>query len=183
MSELNPAPRRLPADLDYLSSIDEIIEDAREGRMFVLVDDQDRENEGDLVIPAQMATPEAINFMATHGRGLICLSLTQERVDELGLTPMDRRNTSRFDTAFMVSIEAKEGVTTGISAPDRAHTIQIAIDPTHGAADIIDANQDRQHIRLQIQGILLPASLQIRNGVTTDASVQEVELRARHVGV
>ena len=129
MSELNPAPRRLPADLDYLSSIDEIIEDAREGRMFVLVDDQDRENEGDLVIPAQMATPEAINFMATHGRGLICLSLTQERVSELGLTPMERRNSSRFETAFMVSIEAKEGVTTGISAPDRAHTIQIAIDP------------------------------------------------------
>jgi 3,4-dihydroxy 2-butanone 4-phosphate synthase/GTP cyclohydrolase II len=136
MSELNPAPRRLPADLDYLSSIDEIIEDAREGRMFVLVDDQDRENEGDLVIPAQMATPEAINFMATHGRGLICLSLTQERVSELGLTPMERRNSSRFETAFMVSIEAKEGVTTGISAPDRAHTIQIAIDPAHAAGDI-----------------------------------------------
>lgn len=121
---------------DAISSIEEIIEDARNGRMFVLVDHEDRENEGDLVIPAQMATPDAINFMATHGRGLICLALTAERVDALGLPLMSPKNSSRHETAFTMSIEAREGVTTGISAHDRARTVSVAIDPSRGAADI-----------------------------------------------
>ena len=121
---------------DVISSIEEIIDDARNGRMFILVDHEDRENEGDLVIPAQMATPEAINFMATHGRGLICLSMTGERVDALGLSLMASQNSSRHETAFTISIEAREGVTTGISAHDRARTVSVAIDPTKGAADI-----------------------------------------------
>jgi 3,4-dihydroxy 2-butanone 4-phosphate synthase/GTP cyclohydrolase II len=124
-------------DTPVLCPIEEIIEEARNGRMFVLVDDEDRENEGDLVIPAQMATPDAINFMATHGRGLICLSLTRERVDKLGLELMSRSNGSRHETAFTVSIEAREGVTTGISAADRARTIAVAIDSTRGAQDIV----------------------------------------------
>src|ERR1700733_14623138 len=97
-----------------LSPIEDIIEDARNGRMFILVDDEDRENEGDLVIPAQFATPQAVNFMATHGRGLICLTLTSERAQHLGLNLMSRENSSRHQTAFTVSIEAREGVTTGI---------------------------------------------------------------------
>jgi len=121
---------------EIASSADEIIDEARNGRMFVLVDDEQRENEGDLVIPAQMATPDAINFMAKHGRGLICLALTSERVERLGLNLMEQRNTSRLETAFTVSIEAKEGVTTGISAPDRARTVAVAIDPTKTADDI-----------------------------------------------
>ena len=121
---------------DAVSSIEEIIEDARNGRMFILVDHEDRENEGDLVIPAQMATPEAINFMATHGRGLICLSLPGSRIDALGLPLMSPKNSSRHETAFTMSIEAREGVTTGISAHDRARTVAVAIDPTRGAADI-----------------------------------------------
>ncbi len=121
---------------EHLSPIEGIIEDARNGRMFVLVDDEDRENEGDLVIPAQMATPEAINFMAKYGRGLICLSLTKERVQDLGLPLMARHNESRHETAFTVSIEAREGVTTGISASDRARTVAVAIDPTKGPKDI-----------------------------------------------
>ena len=120
----------------YKSSIEDIIEDARNGRMFILVDDEGRENEGDLVMPSQMATPEAINFMATHGRGLICLSLTRDRIEELGLPLMERRNATRHQTAFTVSIEAKHGVTTGISAPDRARTIAVAIDPAKGGDDI-----------------------------------------------
>ncbi len=120
----------------YKTDIEDIIEDARNGRMFILVDDEGRENEGDLVIPSQIATPEAINFMAKHGRGLICLSLTQERVEELGLPLMVRRNATRHQTAFTVSIEAKDGVTTGISAPDRARTIAVAIDPSRGSDDI-----------------------------------------------
>ncbi|WP_232829318.1 3,4-dihydroxy-2-butanone-4-phosphate synthase [Tropicimonas sp. IMCC34043] len=121
---------------DAISSIDEIIEDARNGRMFILVDREDRENEGDLVIPAQMATPDAINFMATHGRGLICLSLTGERIDALGLPLMASYNSSRHETAFTVSIEAREGVTTGISAHDRARSVAVAIDSRSTAADI-----------------------------------------------
>ena len=120
----------------YLSPIEDVIEDARNGRMFILVDHEDRENEGDLVIPAQMATPAAINFMAKYGRGLICLSLTADRVNQLGLRLMAHDNASRHQTAFTVSIEAREGVTTGISAHDRAHTIAVAIDPTKGPADI-----------------------------------------------
>ncbi|WP_010141955.1 3,4-dihydroxy-2-butanone-4-phosphate synthase [Oceanicola sp. S124] len=121
---------------DAISSIEEIIEDARNGRMFILVDHEDRENEGDLVIPAQMATPEAINFMATHGRGLICLSLTGDRVDQLGLPLMSSQNSSRHETNFTVSIEAREGVSTGISAHDRARTVAVAIDAGKGAQDI-----------------------------------------------
>ncbi|MEQ3624971.1 MAG: 3,4-dihydroxy-2-butanone-4-phosphate synthase [Celeribacter sp.] len=121
---------------DAISSIEEIIEDARNGRMFILVDHEDRENEGDLVIPAQMATPDAINFMATYGRGLICLSLPGERIDALDLPLMASQNSSRHETAFTVSIEAREGVTTGISAADRARTVSVAIDSAKGAADI-----------------------------------------------
>ncbi len=121
---------------EYKSSAEELIEDARNGKMFVLVDDEDRENEGDLVIPAQMATPEIINFMAKHGRGLICLAMTRDRIDKLGLTLLPQQNSSRLATAFTVSIEAREGVTTGISAPDRARTVAVAVDPSKGAADI-----------------------------------------------
>ena len=121
---------------DAISSIDEIIEDARNGRMFILVDHEDRENEGDLVIPAQMCTPSAINFMATHGRGLICLALPAARIEALGLPLMSAKNSSRHETAFTLSIEAREGVTTGISAADRARTVSVAIDPARGAADI-----------------------------------------------
>ncbi len=121
---------------DVISSTEEILEDARNGRMFILVDHEDRENEGDLVIPAQMATPEAVNFMATHGRGLICLTLTGERIDALGLPQMSSGNASRYDTPFTVSIEAREGVTTGISAHDRARTVAVAIDQSKTGADI-----------------------------------------------
>jgi 3,4-dihydroxy 2-butanone 4-phosphate synthase/GTP cyclohydrolase II len=121
---------------EAISPIEEIINDARNGRMFILVDHEDRENEGDLVIPAQMATPDAINFMATHGRGLICLSLTSTRIDQLGLPLMASQNSSRHETAFTVSIEAREGVSTGISAHDRARTVSVAIDASKGATDI-----------------------------------------------
>ena len=120
-----------------LASPEEIINEARNGRMFILVDDEDRENEGDLVIPAQMATPDAINFMATHGRGLICLAMTRDRVEHLGLELMSRNNGTRHETAFTVSIEAREGVTTGISAADRARTISVAIDGSKGRTDIV----------------------------------------------
>jgi 3,4-dihydroxy 2-butanone 4-phosphate synthase/GTP cyclohydrolase II len=121
---------------DAISSVEEIIEAARNGRMVILVDHEDRENEGDLVIPAQMATPDAINFMATHGRGLICLALPGERIDRLGLPLMAAANQSRHETAFTVSIEAREGVTTGISAQDRARTVAVAIDAAAGPQDI-----------------------------------------------
>lgn len=124
-------------DEQILSPIEDIIEDARNGKMFILIDDEDRENEGDLVIPAQMATPDAINFMATHGRGLICLSLTRERTHQLGLPMMPQTHGQRLATNFTVSIEAAEGVTTGISAPDRARTITVAIDPRSTEADIV----------------------------------------------
>ncbi|HJQ59713.1 MAG TPA: 3,4-dihydroxy-2-butanone-4-phosphate synthase [Vineibacter sp.] len=116
---------------------EELIEEARRGRMFVLVDDEDRENEGDLVIPAQMANAEAINFMARYGRGLICLAMPRERCEQLGLPLMARDNESRHGTAFTVSIEARDGVTTGISAADRARTIAVAIDPSSGPRDIV----------------------------------------------
>jgi|TARA_R100000501_G_scaffold10060_1_gene19876 3,4-dihydroxy 2-butanone 4-phosphate synthase/GTP cyclohydrolase II len=120
-----------------LVPIEEIIEEARNGRMYILVDDEDRENEGDLVIPAQMATPQAINFMATHGKGLICLSLTKERTEAMGLQLMARANGTRHETAFTTSIEAAEGVTTGISAADRARTISVAINSQNPAEDIV----------------------------------------------
>jgi 3,4-dihydroxy 2-butanone 4-phosphate synthase/GTP cyclohydrolase II len=121
----------------FLSDISEILEDLRNGRMVVLVDAEERENEGDLIIPAQMATPDAINFMAKHGRGLVCLALTRTRANELALEAMVRHNESRNRTAFTQSIEAREGISTGISAHDRARTIATAIDPTKGADDIV----------------------------------------------
>jgi 3,4-dihydroxy 2-butanone 4-phosphate synthase / GTP cyclohydrolase II len=117
--------------------VDEAIEDVREGKFVVIVDAADRENEGDLMIAAQFATPEAINFMAMHARGLICLALTEERCDELELRPMTYNNETPLETAFTISIEAREGVTTGISAADRSHTIQVAIDPSKGSTDLI----------------------------------------------
>jgi 3,4-dihydroxy 2-butanone 4-phosphate synthase/GTP cyclohydrolase II len=119
-----------------LSSIEEVVEDARNGRMFILVDAEERENEGDLVIQAQMATPDAINFMAKHGRGLICLALNPERAKQLHLELMPRSNRARHASAFTVSIEAREGISTGISAHDRAHTVSVAIDPTKDYRDI-----------------------------------------------
>ena len=121
---------------EVITPIEEIIEDARNGKMFVLVDHEERENEGDIVVPAQMATPEVINFMAKYGRGLICLTLTNERVASLGLELMSTYNSSRHETAFTISIEAREGVTTGISAHDRARTVAVAIDSGNTAADI-----------------------------------------------
>ncbi len=121
----------------FLSTPEELIEEARNGRMVILVDDEDRENEGDLVIPAQMATPDAINFMARYGRGLICLALTGERVEQLGLEPMTRANGTRHGTAFTVSIEAREGISTGISAADRARTVAVAINAANGPEAIV----------------------------------------------
>jgi 3,4-dihydroxy 2-butanone 4-phosphate synthase/GTP cyclohydrolase II len=122
---------------EVLVGTEAIINEARNGRMFILVDDEARENEGDLVIPAQMATPDAVNFMARHGRGLICLALTKERADQLGLEPMTRTNRSRNETAFTVSIEAKDGISTGISAADRARTIAVAIDAANDADALV----------------------------------------------
>ena len=119
-----------------ISSVEEIIEDARQGRMYILVDHEDRENEGDICIAAEKCTPDVINFMATHGRGLICLTLTGDRIDQLGLPMMAMKNSSRHETAFTVSIEAVEGVETGISAKDRALTVAVAIDKTKGKADL-----------------------------------------------
>jgi 3,4-dihydroxy 2-butanone 4-phosphate synthase / GTP cyclohydrolase II len=119
------------------ATIEEALEDVRAGRMVVVCDAEDRENEGDLTLAAQFATPEAINFMATHGRGLICLALTPDRCDDLGLDLMAAKNESPFQTAFTVSIEAREGITTGISAHDRAHTIQVAIDPSSRPQDVV----------------------------------------------
>ena len=134
MTELNEATFQ---SVYNLATPEEIIADARNGRMYILVDAEDRENEGDLIIPAQFATPDAINFMAKHGRGLICLALEGDRAEELGLRNMSEDNASRFETAFTQSIEAREGVTTGISAGDRARTIQVAIDPDSRADDIV----------------------------------------------
>ena len=122
---------------EVLVGTEAIINEARNGRMFILVDDESRENEGDLVIPGQMVTPDAVNFMARHGRGLICLALTKDRADQLGLEPMARTNRSRNETAFTVSIEAREGISTGISAADRARTIAVAIDAAHGSEAIV----------------------------------------------
>jgi 3,4-dihydroxy 2-butanone 4-phosphate synthase/GTP cyclohydrolase II len=122
---------------EFLSPTEELLEEAKRGRMFILVDDEDRENEGDLVIPAQFATPDAINFMARHARGLICLAMTRHRVEQLGLPLMAARNSTRHQTAFTVSIEAREGVTTGISAADRAHTVAVAINPEMGREHIV----------------------------------------------
>ena len=178
MSELTSAILDLS---DAISTTEEIIEDARNGRMFILVDHEDRENEGDLVIPAQMATPEAINFMATHGRGLICLSLTGERVDRLGLPLMASENASRHETAFTVSIEAREGISTGISAHDRARTVAVAIDPSKTSADIatpghvdgigilVSAEPEGDSVRLTIAApAALASALAAKGSITLD---------------
>src|SRR5690242_15323103 len=124
-------------ELSAFATIEEAIEDIRQGRFVVVVDAADRENEGDLTIAAQFATPEAVNFMAKEGRGLICLCLTEARCDELGLRQMTDRNETPYGTAFTVSVEAREGVTTGISAPDRSRTIQVAIDPRSTPGDLV----------------------------------------------
>ncbi len=121
----------------FVSSTEEIIAEAANGRMTVLIDDEDRENEGDLVLPAQMVTPDAVNFMARHGRGLICLALGRKRAETLGLALMSSDQKGRFGTAFTQSIEASDGVTTGISAADRARTIAVAIDGSRGAEHIV----------------------------------------------
>ena len=131
-TEAKPRPPTSP-----FATIEEAIEDVRQGKFVIVVDAADRENEGDLTIAAQFATPEAINFMATHARGLICLSLTEERCDELVLRQMADHNETPLQTAFTVSIEAREGVSTGISAQDRSHTIQVAIDPTKSSGDLV----------------------------------------------
>lgn len=125
-----------PDDRFFISPPEEIIAEAQQGHMFILADDEDRENEGDLIIPAQFATPESINFMAKNGRGLICLAMEKKQIERLGIPLMSQQNGTRHQTAFTVSIEAREGVTTGISAADRAHTIQTAISPASTAADI-----------------------------------------------
>ena len=125
-----------PPSRNGLSTIEEVIADAKAGKLFILVDDEDRENEGDLCVIGEYAMADAINFMAKYGRGLICLALTRIRTEQLGLTMMERRNESRHETAFTISIEAREGVTTGISAADRALTIKTAIDPNCGERDI-----------------------------------------------
>lgn len=131
------SPKPSEGDVSAISPIEDIIEDARNGRPYILVDAEDRENEGDVIIPAQFATPDQINFMAKHARGLICLSITGDRARQLRLPPMAVDNQSGHGTAFTVSIEAREGVTTGISAHDRAHTIAVAVDPTKGADEIV----------------------------------------------
>ena len=134
-------PHMAASDTDdltsFLSPIEDVIEDIRNGRLVILVDDEDRENEGDLVVAGQMATPDAVNFMAKYGRGLVCLALTEQRVQQIGVSLMSSENRTRHQTAFTVSIEAREGVTTGISASDRARTIAVAIDPTKGKDDIV----------------------------------------------
>jgi 3,4-dihydroxy 2-butanone 4-phosphate synthase/GTP cyclohydrolase II len=139
-----------------MASLDQALEQLKNGKMVILVDDEDRENEGDLVLPAQFATPEAINFMATHARGLICLSLESKRVDELQLQMMTPKNQSPKQTAFTVSIEAKQGVSTGISAHDRAHTIRVAVDPQKGSADLISPGHVFP-LRAQEGGVLVRA--------------------------
>src|SRR5437016_5536763 len=132
--------QRMPIELDKqtpFATVEEAIEDIRQGKFVVVVDAADRENEGDLTIAAQFATPEAVNFMTKEGRGLICLCLTEERCDELGLRQMTEKNETPFGTAFTISVEAREGVTTGISAPDRSRTIQVAIDPKAKGEDLV----------------------------------------------
>ena len=150
------------------ASIEEAVEDVRNGKMVVVVDDPERENEGDLVVAAQFATPEAVNFMATHARGLICLCLTGERCEQLGLPPMTHRNEARLGTAFTVSIEAREGVTTGISAADRAHTIQVAIDSASTSHDLVQPGHVFP-LRAKVGGVLQRAG-------QTEASVDLARL-------
>ena len=171
MSFETPGP--IETDLrDSIAPITEIIEEARNGRMFVLVDHEDRENEGDLVIPAQFADAAAINFMAMHGRGLICMPLTAERIDTLGLPMMAVNNSSRHETAFTVSIEAREGVSTGISAEDRALTVSVAIDETKGQADIATPGHVFP-LRARLGGVLIRAG-------HTEAAVDISRLAGHH---
>ena len=150
------------------ASVEEAIEDIRRGKFVVVVDAADRENEGDLTIAAQFATPEAINFMATHGRGLICLCLTEERCDELRLRPMTERNETPFGTAFTISIEAREGISTGISAQDRSRTVQVAIDPSRGPGDLVQPGHVFP-LRARAGGVL-------RRGGQTEAAVDLARL-------
>ena len=150
------------------ATVEEAIEDIRHGRFVVVVDAADRENEGDLTIAAQFATPEAINFMATHGRGLICLCLTEERCDELQLRPMTDRNETPFGTAFTISIEAREGISTGISAQDRSRTMQVAIDPSKGPRDLVQPGHVFP-LRARAGGVL-------RRGGQTEAAVDLARL-------
>jgi 3,4-dihydroxy 2-butanone 4-phosphate synthase/GTP cyclohydrolase II len=150
------------------ATVEEAIEDIRHGRFVVVVDAADRENEGDLTIAAQFATPEAINFMATHGRGLICLCLTEERCDELELRPMTERNETPFGTAFTISVEAREGISTGISAQDRSRTIQVAIDPSKGPRDLVQPGHVFP-LRARAGGVL-------RRGGQTEAAVDLARL-------
>ena len=150
------------------ATVEEAIDDIRHGRFVVVVDAADRENEGDLTIAAQFATPEAINFMATHGRGLICLCLTEERCDELRLQPMTERNETPFGTAFTVSIEARDGISTGISAQDRSRTIQVAIDPSKGPGDLVQPGHVFP-LRARSGGVL-------RRGGQTEAAVDLARL-------
>jgi 3,4-dihydroxy 2-butanone 4-phosphate synthase / GTP cyclohydrolase II len=150
------------------ATVEEAIEDIRHGRFVVVVDAADRENEGDLTIAAQFATPEAINFMATHGRGLICLCLTEERCDELQLRPMTERNETPFGTAFTISIEARDGISTGISAQDRSRTIQVAIDPSKGPRDLVQPGHVFP-LRARAGGVL-------RRGGQTEAAVDLARL-------
>src|SRR5579862_9857071 len=177
-----------------LASTPEIIAELKAGRMVILVDEEDRENEGDLVIAAEFVTPEAINFMAKHGRGLICLTLTEERADYLRLGPMTQQNSSRFGTAFTETIEAREGVTTGISAADRAHTIKVAIDARSTAHDLarpghifplrarrggvlVRAGQTEASVDLARLGGLIPAGVicEIMNDDGTMARVPDLQ--------
>lgn len=137
MNTLPFRPRRTDSLLAPISSPEEIVAEARAGRMVVLVDDEDRENEGDIVIPAAFASAQAINFMAHHARGLVCLALTAAHAERLALQPMPATPNTRFGTAFTVSIEARDGVTTGISVYDRARTVAVAIDPVSTPADIV----------------------------------------------
>ena len=156
------------------ASVQEAVAEIAAGRMVVVVDDEDRENEGDLTLAAEFVTPEAINFMAKFGRGLVCLTLTEERADHLRLGPMTQDNTSRFGTAFTESIEAREGVTTGISAADRSHTIRVAIDPLSTAAALARPG----HIfplRARKGGVLVRAG-------QTEASVDLARMSGRHPG-
>src|SRR2546428_3864123 len=182
------------------ATVEEAIDDIREGKFVVVVDAADRENEGDLTIAAQFATPEAINFMATHGRGLICLCLTEQRCDELGLQPMTERNETPFGTAFTVSVEAREGITTGISAHDRSRTIQVAIDPSKRPQDLVQpghvfplrareggvlqrAGQTEAAVDLARLAGLNPAGVvcEVKNDDGTMARVPDLEaLAARH---
>ena len=150
------------------ATVEEAIEDIRHGRFVIVVDAADRENEGDLTIAAQFATPEAINFMATHGRGLICLCLTEERCDELQLRPMTDRNETPFGTAFTISVEAREGISTGISAQDRSRTIQVAIDPSKGPRDLVQPGHVFP-LRARAGGVL-------RRGGQTEAAVDLARL-------